>query len=321
MTPAVHRYPKFVACQSVSQSSSIDIRHLRSFISTFKNKSFSQASEELKITQPTISSHVKALEKELSCKLFHRVGKTILLSKEAEILYEYSVEITEEIDALKAALRAIKKEPSGHLIVGASKIPGVYLLPPIMSEFKKKYTRTIFQIVISGSTEVIDSIAKHKLSIGVVGAKFDDAQIKYIPFVDDLLIAVSSPPLVKNRMTLRELATLPIVLGEAGSGTRREMEKFLTDRGISVDSLKIAGSTDAVKQTVKAGLGVSILSKYSVADELKQGTLKEIKLTDAAMKRTFYIAIHKERTLSPLYDAFVSHLTKKTNNRHKILFP
>jgi DNA-binding transcriptional LysR family regulator len=148
--------------------------------------------------------------------------------------------------------------------------------------------------------------------MGIVGAKLGNEQIKYTPLVEDELIVVTSPSSVKgNRMTLKELVKLPMVLREEGSGTRRETEKCLEGKGVSLNRIKIAGifgSTDAVKQAVKAGIGVSILSKFSVADELEHGILKKIELTDIVMKRQFYIVTHTKRTLPRLYDAFLKYI-------------
>jgi DNA-binding transcriptional LysR family regulator len=296
----------------------MDIHKLRVFASVFKNRSFSKASEALHLTQPTISNHIKALEDEFACKLFDRMGRTIIPTKEAEVLYGKATEIIEKADALKEALGQLKKETTGELVIGASTIPGVYLMPRIMKEFQKKFPAISFQILIADSGGVIDSISKHELLLGIVGAKLGNDQIDYTPFIDDELIVVSAPlKTEKSSMTLKELVALPMVFREEGSGTRREVEKFLESEGISFDHMKIAGifgSTDAVKQAVKAGLGVSILSKFSVADELEHKLLEEIKLTDIHMKRNFYIVTHKKRTLTRLYDLFLKHILAETEH-------
>jgi DNA-binding transcriptional LysR family regulator len=296
----------------------MDIHQLRVFTSVFKNRSFSKASEALHLTQPTISNHIKALEDEFACKLFDRMGRTIIPTKEAEVLYGKSTEIIEKADALKEALGQLKKETTGKLVIGASTIPGVYLMPRIMTGFQKKYPAISFQILIADSGGIIDSISRHELLLGIVGAKLGNDQIDYTPFVEDELIVVSAPLKTgKSSMTLKELVALPMVYREEGSGTRREVEKFLESEGISFDHMKIAGifgSTDAVKQAVKAGLGVSILSKFSVADELEHKLLEEIKLTDIHMKRNFYIVTHKKRTLPRLYDLFLKHILAETEH-------
>jgi DNA-binding transcriptional LysR family regulator len=187
-----------------------------------------------------------------------------------------------------------------------------------MAAFQKKHPSVSFQILIADSREIVDRISKHELLLGIVGAKLGNAHINYVSFVEDELIVVSSPSLVKNnRMTLKELIKFPLALREEGSGTRRETEKILETKGISLEDTKIAGifgSTDAIKQAVKAGLGVSILSRLSVTDELKYNILKEIELTDIQMKRKFYIVTHKKRTLPLLHTIFLEHIKAESKN-------
>ncbi|MDP3047983.1 MAG: selenium metabolism-associated LysR family transcriptional regulator [Thermodesulfovibrionales bacterium] len=290
----------------------MDIHHLKVFLSVFKNKSFSKASEELSLTQPTISDHVKSLEEELNCKLFDRLGRTIMPTKEAEVLYSHAMEIIEKADNIKDVIGQFKKEITGELIIGASTIPGTYLMPAIISSFKKKYPSVFFQIAIADSEEIIKKVLKHELLIGIVGSKLGNEQIHYMPFMEDELIVVSAPSMLKKeRTTLNELIKFPMVLREEGSGTRRETEKILEERGISFEDIKISGifgSTDAIKQAVKEGLGVSILSRLSVKDELKYGILKEIKLTNIEMKRKFYIVTHQKRTSPLAYNIFLEHI-------------
>jgi DNA-binding transcriptional LysR family regulator len=294
----------------------VDIHHLKVFISVFKNRSFSRASEELHLTQPTISDHIKTLEEELVCKLFDRLGRTIIPTKEAGVLYSHAMEIIEKANTIKEVIGQTKKEIKGELIIGASTIPGTYLMPHIMAEFQKRYPSVSFQILVSDSRDIVEKVSRHELLMGAVGAKITNTQINYTPFMDDELIVVSSPSLIKEgEMTIRELIEFPMVLREEGSGTRKETKKILDGKGISFENIKIAGifgSTDAVKQAVKAGLGASILSRFSVTDELRYNILKEIRLKDLKMKRKFYIVNHKRRTLPQAYKIFLEHIMAKS---------
>jgi DNA-binding transcriptional LysR family regulator len=296
----------------------MDVHQLKVFKSVFKNKSFSKASEELFLTQPTVSAHIKYLEEELNCKLFDRLGRTIIPTKEAEVLYIHTMEIIEKIGNIKDAIGQVRKEITGELIIGASTIPGTYLLPSIMSAFQKKYPSVSFQILISDSRGIVEKVSSHELLIGIVGAKLANSRITYMPFLEDELIAVSSHGLTKNKhLTLKELIKLPFVLREEGSGTRRETEKILENKGVSFEDIKtvgIFGSTDAIKQAVKAGLGVSILSRLSVKDEINHGVIKELKVTDIHMNRKFYIVTHKKRSLPLSYNLFLKHLQTESNN-------
>lgn len=290
----------------------MDIHQLKVFASVYKHRSFSKASEDLYLTQPTISNHVKSLEEELECKLFDRLGRTIIPTKEADVLYTYSKEIIEKAEDLKELISRFRKELKGRIIIGASTIPGTYLLPKLMIDFHKQFPSLSFQINIADSKGIINSILNHEILLGIVGVRLDDHNIHYVPFIEDELIAISSPDLrEKGKMHIEELVKLPIIMREEGSGTRKETERIFKRRGISLNTLNIAGifgSTDAVKQAVKAGLGISILSRFAVVDELHQKSLVEIKLVGEEMKRTFFIASHKKRTLPRAYETFLDHI-------------
>ncbi len=290
----------------------MDLHQLRVFSSVFKNRSFSKAAEQLRLSQPTVSDHIMSLEEELGCKLFDRLGRTIIPTKEAEILSVHAIELLEKAANIKDVLGQSRKEISGELIIGASSIPGTYLMPEIMTGFREKYPAVSFQVLIADSREIVDKVLKNEILLGIVGTKLTSTQLHFSPFIQDELIVVSSPSLTKeSKITVQGLKTYPIILREEGSGTRRETEKILEGSGTSFDDLNIVsivGSTDAVKQAVKAGLGIAIVSRFSVKEELKYRTLKEIKLTNVLMERRFYVVTHKKRGLPAAYHAFLAYL-------------
>ncbi len=295
----------------------MDLHHLRIFLSVFRNRSFSKASRELRLAQPTVSDHIKTLEDYLDCVLFDRLGRRIIPTGEAELLYNHAIEVTEKADSIRNALGQFKKEVTGDLVIGASSIPGTYLLPALMATFKKKYPAVSFQILVSDSKAIVEKLLKHEILVGIVGAKLSSQHVSYVPFLEDELIVVSSPSLVKSmRMNLKDMTKYPMVMREEGSGTRREAEKILEAHGVAPESIRpagIFGSPDAVKQAVKVGLGIAVVSKFSVVEELKHGTLRAVKLDIIRMHRNFYIATHKKRALPRLYQLFLEHLKSKSS--------
>jgi DNA-binding transcriptional LysR family regulator len=290
----------------------MDIHQLRVFVTVFKNRSFTKASEELHLTQPTVSDHVRLLEDELGCVLFDRMGRTIIPTKEAEILFIHASEIIERLAHLREAVGSLKKEVAGELVIGASTIPGTYLLPRALAGFRNEYPAVSFQVIVSDSREIMEKMLDHELLLGIIGTKVAHKDLHAHALLEDELIVVAAPSLVRQQsIALGELPGFSLVLREEGSGTRKEMEKNLEGRGISLDSLKVAGyfgSTDAVKQAVQAGLGISILSRFSVREELKHRTLKEVKVPGLEMKRKFYVLTHRKRSLPQLYSIFLEHL-------------
>jgi DNA-binding transcriptional LysR family regulator len=293
-------------------SLTMEIHHLRIFLAVFKNKSFSKASVTLHLAQPTVSEHIRTLEHELNCTLFERLGKKINPTREAEALYNHALEVVEKADSFKSMLGQIKNEVVGELIVGASTVPGTYLLPALIADFKRKHPGVSFQVRVGDSLTIVRQVSSHDLFLGIVGSKNIEANLNYIPYLEDELIIVAAPSFMKtNEIYPNELCRYPTVLREEGSGTRREAEKLLERQGVSTERMKVAAifsTADAVKQAAIFGLGLTILSRFSVTEELKHKLLKEIKLAAPPMKRTFYIVTYKKRTLPLRYALFLDHL-------------
>ncbi len=293
----------------------MDIHHLRVFVAVFDNRSFSKASKKLRLTQPTVSSHIMNLEQELGCRLFDRTGRHIIPTREAETLYLHALEVTEKLEGIADAVRGLDKEIAGDLVLGASTIPGTYILPRLTAKFREKYPRVSFEIRLGDTEKITDLVLSHDLLVGMVGAKTASGQLNYDSFAEDELIVISPPKLVSgNLVSLKQLVSLPFLLREAGSGTRKTMEKYLAMRGLSVKDFKVAavlGSTDAIKEAVKAGLGVSVVSRFAAPDELASGRLIGAKISGISMKRDFYIVSHKKRTLPAHYRLFIEHLQQQ----------
>jgi len=293
----------------------MDIHQLKIFISVFKNKSFSKAAKELFLTQPTISEHIKTIEEELNSKLFDRIGKSIIPTTEAELLYDHAVRIIEKVEKLKDDLQKIKSTPSGNLHIAASSIPGTYILPKLISSFKNIYPDISIQISISDSKTVSDSLLSGQIFLGIVGTKLHQSKIEYTPFMNDELVIASPDFINESLIEPEEILRYSFIMREEGSGTRKEMERWFNDIGIDIEKLKVVcilSSTDAVKQAIKNGVGISILSIHAIKDEIECQKLKAIKIKNYQMNRTFYIASSTKRTLPYIYKLFYEFLKKNS---------
>jgi len=291
----------------------MDIHHLKIFVSVYKNKSFTKASEELHISQPTISEHIKNLEISLDCRLFDRLGRSIMPTAEADALYPKALQILDDLDRIQEEITATGTGIRGKLVIGASTIPGTYILPRLAYSFKKKYPDIEFEIPIEDSRMITSLILQHELLCGIVGAKTTSEKLLYEPLIEDELVLVAAKKILAQKtVTLKELATLPFLQRETGSGTRQTFENFLK-KNMSSDALNVVatlGSTSAVKQAVKEGLGVSVISRIAVQEELDNNILREIPIRNLKMKRKFYLVRQKKRTLPAQYLAFCKHLKK-----------
>lgn len=290
----------------------MDIHHLKIFVSVYRNKSFTRASEELRISQPTISEHIKNLENSLACKLFDRLGRSILPTAEADILYPRTLQLLDDLYSMQEEVSAAAAGVRGKLTIGASTIPGTYILPRVACSFKKQYPDVAFEILIKDSATITGMVLQHDLLCGIVGARRTSEKLEYAPLLEDELVLVATKKVLDQKtITLEKLRTIPFLLRETGSGTRQTFENFLARINTATDSFNIVatlGSTSAVKQAVKEGLGTSVLSRIAVQEELDSGMLHAIPIRNMKMKRKFHLVRQKKRTLPPQYAAFCAHL-------------
>lgn len=290
----------------------IETRHLRIFTAVYRNKSFTKAAEQLFTSQPTVSEHIRNLESYLNCSLFDRMGRSIIPTKEANILYPKAVAILEDLQKLEDEVAMAGKTVTGELVIGASTIPGAYLLPSIASKFKQQYPRISFEVQIDDSAKIVTAIQENNLLLGIVGAKIPARQINYIPFADDELVLVAAPDNpIPATIKPNDLLKQPFILRESGSGTLKNTEILLSEKNIGLDRMNIAatlGSSTAVKEAVKSDLGVSFISMHAVKDELEYGSLKKIEVQGVSMERNLFIAIAKKRSLPHHYQVFLDFL-------------
>lgn len=294
----------------------METRHLRIFVTVYKTGSFTKAAEELYTSQPTVSEHMQNLEARLNCRLFDRLGRSILPTAEAEILYPRAMAILDDLQRLEEEISATGKNVAGELILGASTIPGAYILPRLAASFKKDFPDISFEIRINDSAKIVEAIAGNELLLGVVGAQVPSSKVQYRQFAEDeLILAAAQNNPVPAEISMQELRHLPFIVRERGSGTRKSTESLLAQQQQTLSRLNICatlGSSAAVKEAIKANLGVSVISRYAIQDELTSGKIKEIHIPGLTMKRNFYIVTPIRRTLPNHYLQLLQRLLQKS---------
>jgi DNA-binding transcriptional LysR family regulator len=292
----------------------LDIHQCEIFVQVAELKSFSKAAQRMYLTQPTVSQHICALESYLGARLFDRLGKEVALTRAGEVLYGYAKQITALRGKAQQALDLLMGKKSGNLILGASTIPGEYILPQQLGQFKAMYPGIRITIRIGDTGEIIDELLARKIELGIVGAKLVNPRLQFKAFVEDELILVVPKGhrwWKRASIALDELNQEPFIMREAGSGTRLNMEKHLHEHGIATDSLHViaeVGSTTAVKQAIKARLGISLISERAVGEELKLGIFRKIAIRNVRLPRSFFIIQDKKQTPSPLCAALLQFL-------------
>ena len=295
----------------------MDIHRLEVFCKVLELQSFTKAAEAVCLTQPTVSEHIRALEQTVGERLVDRLGREVLPTPSGKILYRYAKDLIALRNEAVHALEKHKGALSGNLLIGASTIPGTYILPELIGSFKALYPSIHTTLRIAGSADVVERVLEGRLEIGLIGARWDDRRIAMEEiFSDELVLAVYAqhPWSQRTSVNAEELAGEPFILRERGSGTRIVMSQAFEKAGVPPSRLNVVaemGSTEAIRQGIKARIGISILSSRAVSEDIAHGLLASLPVKGLRLERPFYLVQRKNRQLSPLCTAFISHLRER----------
>ena len=296
----------------------MDARQLEIFVKVAELGSFSKAAEALFLTQPTVSEHIRGLEEELGVRLLDRLGRGAAPTKAGQLLLGYGRRILELHREARQALDQFQGRMSGELVIAASTIPGEYVLPALIGRFKEKYPDIAISLLIGDTQRVVEWVLEGRAELAVAGAQIDHRALEYRELMPDELVLVVSaahPWHGKKTATLEEVRAEPLIVRERGSGSRQALEKALAEVGLDLSDFRVVGemgSTQAIKQGVKAGVGISLISKRAVAEECQHGTLHCVKVKDLRFSRAFYLVTSTTRTRSPLAEAFRAFLISES---------
>jgi DNA-binding transcriptional LysR family regulator len=297
----------------------INLKQLQAFVRVVEQESFTKAAQNLYLTQPAVSWLVKSLENLLGVPLLQRRDRRVFLTEAGELLWPYArqiVALSDEMLYLAAQIRGLK---TGRLRLGASTIPGEYILPWFLAAFVDHHPGLSVQLRIADTAKVIGWVRERAVDFGVVGAKGEEEGLEYLPFLEDELVLLLPPkhPLADRReITPYELTQYPLVMRESGSGTRAVVEERLLAAGFSPKELNVVlevGSTRAVITAVKAGLGMGIVSRWAVK-EGEEG-LKAITLEGLHLKRPLYLVLAEEPGANPAAQSFREFLLDEETRR------
>ncbi len=292
----------------------MDLRHLETFVKIAELKSFTKAAEEMFLTQPTVSKQIVELEKFFQVKLIDRTKRSVNLTRAGDILLKYARDFVylkkETLDAI-AAFRGMK---TGTLLIGASTIPGIYVLPKVIHLFKQQYEGIQVKLFISDTVEILNRTEIGETDIGFVGAKDLTRKIEYRKLLDDTVF-IAAPPGYPDSIPVRDLIKYPMIGREAGSGTRDAFESALKKvRDIpsrEIQTIAELTNTQAIKEAVKNSMGIAYISEMAVAEELTHGTIKHLHVKGLpAIKRSFYVVTKKGKTPLPQVKALIEMIER-----------
>ena len=286
----------------------INLNHLRIFYYVSKNLSFTKAAQDLCITQPAVTTQIRAFENQLNMKLFKRKGRNIFLTSESDILYEYAAKIFKYEQDIEKAIEEIKNLERGILHLGAAKTYARYFMPFLMSSFLKSHPNIRINLSEGSSQEMIHSLLNFKNEIAIIAQTEENPDICFIPFSREDLVVILSPThrlARKKTILFTELSEEPLIMKEIGSGTRKLVNELFDQRGGSPKILMETSNAEFIKQLVQRGEGISFLLRQAVAADLKEKKLASVAIKNTPLFIDVNIAFIRNQPLSPPTEAFL----------------
>lgn len=292
----------------------MEIRKLDAFCKVVELKSFTRAAQAMLLSQPTISEHIRSLENELDQKLVDRLGREVEPTPAGRLLYRYARKILRTQDEAVQAIEHYSGKLVGRIKIGCGTIPGTYILPGLIGRFRLEHPSIKATLRITSSRIIADKVLSNEHELGVIGSKWNESGLSWTAiFSDELILAVppDHPWALKKTVSLQDVILEPFIMREADSGTRKVFAQILEKNGLREKNLQEVaeiGSTAAVKEAVKEGMGVAILSRRAIQDDVNCGRLVAVAVENHLLKRPFYLIQRKNRELSPVASVFREYL-------------
>ncbi|WBV52680.1 LysR family transcriptional regulator [Chryseobacterium gambrini] len=271
---------------------------LKVFHTVASRLSFTKASEELNISQPAVTKHIKETENQLNTKLFDRKGTSIQLTQSGKILFEYAEKIRNIYRDLEFEIHQINQKHQGKLIIGASTTVAQYILPEILAKFKSYYKDLKIEL-ITHNTEMISELLKEgKIDLGIIEGESQSAYFDYQKFKADeiVLVAKTNHPLANKTLNIKDLYEIELILREQGSGSLEFIQNRLKEKGIVIENLNVVmqlGSSESIKNYLLHSDALAFLSVSTVLNELKNNKLTIIDIKNFSIERNFHFILPK----------------------------
>lgn len=290
-----------------------DLRQLEIFCAVVEHASFSRAAKAVGLAQASVSERISGLEEIVGARLLDRLGRKVLPTTVGKLLYRRGQDLLQERSRIAQELGEALAQRRGAIMVGASTIPGEYILPAIIAHFRTLEPLVTIDLRIADSARTSERVTAGEVELGFVGQPNTSRELDYGElWQDDLtLIVGASHPWAKQRsIAPQKLEGAALVVRPRGSGTQdsfdEQLRALLGTRRTPYAVVARLSSTTAVKEAVKAGLGAAIVSRRAIAQELEAGTLTALDIRGLTLRRHFYLIRDRRRTLSPAAEAFAA---------------
>jgi DNA-binding transcriptional LysR family regulator len=287
--------------------------YLHTFLAVATHQSFTRAANELGLSQPGVSAHIRGLERAYQASLFEIRRRRPHLTAEGEALVDYARRVFNILDESRRTIAAIQGVERGHLRLAASPTIGVHLLPPLLRRFADAHPSVQVELIVERSEAVVDLVVTNRVPLGLIEAPVTHTSVEIRPFAEDDLVLIAPPshPLAgRRRVRPDDLRRTHILRREAGSGMRLLVDTMLSRAGLSVPTAMELGSTEALKHAALAGIGLAWVPRLGVERELRTGELVSISVPGLNLGRTLSLVTQSGAQLPPAHAAFVGMLAR-----------
>ncbi|GAX90128.1 LysR family transcriptional regulator [Effusibacillus lacus] len=284
----------------------MELRHLRYFESIVRNKKIVKAADELHISQPSLSTQLKALEKELGCILIERSSSEIKLTEPGVVLYKHACRILQQCKEAYQEIQDLKDIKSGEIHLGALPTVVVSWLPEVLSDFKKKFPKVVIHIREMDTQSIKDALLNYDIQMGLTSLSVSEDYLTQMPVIDEELLLITSKknPLSQYDMVnMADLAHEPFILHESGYLLRQTILNACRAAGFEPIVAYESGRVETIRSFVSAGLGIALIPETSVRYGFKRD-LKVIKVKNPTPRRVLCISTHPNRYVSPAMKEF-----------------
>ena len=287
---------------------------LKVFYTVANRLSFTKAANELNISQPAVTKHIKEIENQLNTKLFDRKGTTIQITESGKILFVYAEKSRQLYRDLEFAIAQLNKQEKGKLKIGASTTIAQYILPEILAKFNSYYKDINIELVTHNSEDIATLLKSGKIDLGIVEGESKSSYFDYQKFKRDeiILVCKADHPLVNKNFKTKDLYDVDLIVREQGSGTQEFIQNQLKKSGIEVQKLNIImqlGSSESIKNYLLHSEAMAFLSISTILPELKNNQLSVIDIKNFSIERDFnFITLKGEQSeLIDLLRKFISY--------------
>jgi DNA-binding transcriptional LysR family regulator len=290
----------------------MNLDHLITFREVVKAGSFSEVARKLSITQPAVSFQIQKLEQQLGTRLIDRTQRTVTLTEAGKRLLRFAESVATDREQLQHDLEQLREEVSGDLLIAASTMPGEFLLPPLLTTFKRMHPAVRIQVDISDSLTVINRVRDNTYEIGFCGVAPEGHDLTSFKVADDEIVLIVFPehPFAgRSEVLAAELDGESFIFREKTSGTQRSLEEQLSREGLDISKWTpnlVLGSTQSVVSAVADGAGIAFVSNLAIKNSLARGLVCQVGIRGLKLVRDFYCIYRRERVVSRLLEEMIS---------------